>query len=97
MNQEKNRNGIERGKNTRIKREKLQLFAKRPITRTPEQYKKMSKILDVRIWGRQRRPNECVCKEKVLLHKNNVKKNNMITELKDNKIINIKNKAMNNI
>ena len=44
------------------KREKLQLLAKRTITRTLEQYKKMSNTLDIRIQGRQKRPNECVCK-----------------------------------
>jgi len=33
------------------------------ITRTLEQYKKMSNTLDVRIQGCQKRPNECVCKE----------------------------------
>ena len=61
------------------KREKLQLLAKRTITWTPEQYKKVSKILDVRIQGRQKRPDECVCvKEKMLVHNNNVSNNNMI-------------------
>ena len=57
--------GIIRGKNTRIKKRELQLLGKRTITRTTEQYKKVSKkILDVRIQGRQKRPNECVCKGK---------------------------------
>ena len=46
------------------KERKLQLLANRTITRTPEQYKKIFKVLDVRIQGRQKRPNECVCKEK---------------------------------
>ena len=32
--------------------------------RTPKQYKKISKTLDVRIQDRQKRPSECVCKEK---------------------------------
>ena len=41
----------------------LQLLAKRTITRTPKQYKKMSNTLDMRIQGRQKRPNECECKE----------------------------------
>ena len=35
----------------------------RTITRTPKQYKKMPNTLDVRVQGRQKRPNECVCKE----------------------------------
>ena len=56
--------GITRGKNTRIKREKLQLLAKRTSSMKPEQYKKMSNTLDVRIQDRQQRPNECVYKEK---------------------------------
>jgi len=30
----------------------------------PEQYKKMSNTLDVRIQGHQKRPNKSVCKEK---------------------------------
>jgi len=34
------------------------------ITRTPEQYKKMSNTLDMRNQCRQKRPNECVCKGK---------------------------------
>ena len=34
---------------------------------------------------------------KVLVHNNNVSKNNMITEIKDNRIINVKNKVMNDI
>ena len=38
----------------------------------------------------------CV-KGKVLVHKDNVSNNNMITEIKDNKITNIENKAMNDI
>ena len=54
------KSGITRGKNIRIKREKLQLLAKRTITRTAEQYKKMAKSLDVQIQDRQKRPNECV-------------------------------------
>ena len=85
-------------KNTRTKREKLQLLAKCTITRTPKQYKKVSKILDVIIQSHQKRPNECVfVKGKVLVHNNNVSNNNMITEIKDNRIINIKNKTINNI
>ena len=73
------------------------LLVKRTITRTPEQYKKMSKILDVQLQGRQKRPNECVCvKEKVFVH-NNTSNNNMITEMKHNRIINVKNKVMNDI
>ena len=55
----------------------------------------MSKALDVRIEGRQKRPSECVCvKRKVLVHNNNINNENMITEMKYNKIINIKNKVM---
>ena len=46
------------------KKERLQLLAKRTITRTSDQYKKMSNTLNVRIQGRQKRPSECVCKEK---------------------------------
>ena len=61
----------------------------------PAQYKKMSNTLDVRIQGRQKRPSECVCKGKVLVHKNNISNENMITEMKDNKIINVKNKVLN--
>ena len=38
----------------------------------------------------------CV-KTKVLVHNNNISNNNMIAEVKDNRIINIKNKAMNDI
>ena len=38
----------------------------------------------------------CV-KENVLVHKNNVSNNNMITEIKYNKITNIRNKVMNDI
>ena len=40
--------------------------------------------------------NVCV-KEKVFVHNNNVSNNNMITEINDNRIINIKNKTMNDI
>jgi len=72
---------------------------KRTITRTPEQYKKMPNTLDVRIQGHQKRPNECVCKKKGVLHNNisnnNINNENMITEMNDNKIINIKNKTYN--
>jgi len=56
--------GIKKGKNTTIKRERIQLLAKVRAQQTPKQYKKMSNTLDVRIQGRQKRPNECVCKEK---------------------------------
>ena len=35
-----------------------------------------------------------VCKEECLCMKSNVSNNNMITEIKDNKITNIKNKVM---
>ena len=38
----------------------------------------------------------CV-KEKVLVHKNNINNNNMKTKIKDNNIINVKNKVMNHI
>jgi len=51
----------------------------------------------VRIQGRQKRPNECVyVKEKVFVY-NNTSNNNMITEMKHNRIINVKNKVMNDI
>ena len=46
------------------RKERLQLLVTRTITRTPEQYKKMSNTMDIRIQGRQKRPNECVCKGK---------------------------------
>ena len=57
----------------------------------------MSNTLDMRIQGRQKRPNECVCKGKVFVPNNNVSNNNMITEIKDKRIINVKNKGMNDI
>ena len=53
--------------------------------------------MDVWIQGRQKRPNERVCKGKVFVQNNDVSNNNMITEIKDNRINNIKNKAMNDI
>ena len=65
---------------------------KRTITQIPEQYKKMSNFLDVRIKGHQKWPSECVCKEKDAVHNNNISNENKITEMKDNKIINAKNK-----
>ena len=52
--------GIIRGNNTIIKREKLQSPREVYDHTTPEQYKKMSNTLDVRIQGGQKRPNECV-------------------------------------
>jgi len=89
--------GIKKGKNTRIKKRTSNSLRSVPAQRTPEQYKKMSKILDVRIQGRQKRPSECVCvcvKRKVPVHNNNISNENMITEMEDNKIINVKNKVM---
>ena len=38
----------------------------------------------------------CV-KEKVLVHKNNISNNDMVTEIKDNRITKIKNKVLNDI
>ena len=49
----------------------------------------------MRIQGRQKRPNVCV-KEKMFVH-NNASNNNMITEMKRNRIINVKNKVMNDV
>ena len=58
------------------KREKLQLLAKRTITRTLEQYKKMSNTLDMRIQGSDLM-SVCVT-EKVRVYKKNNVSNNMI-------------------
>ena len=79
------------------KERKLQFLANRMITRTPEQYKKMSKVLDVWIQGRQKWPMSVCVKIKMFMHNNNINDKNMIAEIKDNRMINIKNKAMNDI
>ena len=60
MIQEKYRARMKRGKNTRIKKRDNPTPREAYVTRTPKQYKKMSKILYVRIQGRQKRPSECV-------------------------------------
>jgi len=55
----------------------------------------MTNTLDVRIQVvRSDLMSVCVMK-KVLVHKNNISNNNMITKIKDNRIIKIKIKPMN--
>ena len=87
---------IKKGKNTRIKRES-------PTPR--EAYKLNEHLTNIR---RCPKPWTCefsvvrsdlmsVCvKQKVFVH-NNASNNNMITKMKPNRIINVKNKVMNDI
>ena len=86
-----------RARISKIKKREIQLLLTRMITRTPEQYKKLSKnpwTCESRVVNK--RPNECVCKGKGVVH-NNASNSNMITEIKYNRIINVRNKDMNNI
>ena len=55
------------------------------------------KILEVRILGRRSDLVSVCVKRNVFVHNNNVNNKNMITEIKDDRIINIKNKTMNDI
>ena len=92
MNQEKYRN--KNKKKARIRDPKIEKLQPSRSVQSHDHLNniKMSNILDVRIQGRQKRPSECVCvKRKVLVH-NNINNENMKTEMKDNKIINVKNK-----
>ena len=91
--------GIKKGKDTRIEQgeapalreaysliEHLTIETKRLISGRANPGSSESDLVSV-----------CVCKEECSCIKSNVSKNNMITEIKDNKITNIKEKVMNDI
>ena len=78
---------IDRITNNMNKIERIPIIKKRetPASRNtssikPEQYKKMSNTLDVRIQSRQKRPNECVCVKRTgRAYKQCAQNNNKIT------------------